>query len=307
MTLVVTRKQLHDRAPSRQPAESVVVVKHPTSPQKREAASPAKPPPQFLTLRPVGASIVEALPLRPSADTVWVGRWRERAGVWLDDGGKASKASRLHARLDCAAGGWRLTDNGSANGTFVNGARIDGPTPLAAGDRVGFGSSPDELHPDGVPLFHFVCELRTDAEVARRPPPTAHDLGALAAPALAPTRPAPRRPRTAAPAPLEAAEPTEKASLLALVAYLRDHVKAARDERDAERAASSALRRTLCAELSIAEAAAAAPPPPPEPEPAPSGGASSCAARSAAARRGRRPTCSRCCARWWSAAPPTRR
>ena len=83
MTLVVTRKQLHDRAPSRQPAESVVVVKQPTSPQKREAASPAKLPPQFLTLRPVGASIVEALPLRPSADTVWVGRWRERSGVWL--------------------------------------------------------------------------------------------------------------------------------------------------------------------------------------------------------------------------------
>ena len=147
---------------------TLVVVK-PTSPRKREAA---KPTPQFLTLRPVGASIVEALPLRPSADTVWVGRWRERAGVWLDDGGKSSKASRLHARLDYAAGEWRLTDNGSAHGTFVNGAKIDGPTPLAAGDRIGFGSSPDELHPDGVPLFHFVCELRTEAEVARRPPPT---------------------------------------------------------------------------------------------------------------------------------------
>jgi len=32
--------------------------------------------------------------------------------------------SRRHARLDRTAEGWRLTDLGSSNGTFVNGRRI---------------------------------------------------------------------------------------------------------------------------------------------------------------------------------------
>ena len=68
-------------------------------------------------------------------------------GLWLDDGGRPSKASRLHARFDrlstttpCS---WRLVDNDSANGTFVNGVRIpqDG-VELRDGDCIGFGSVP---------------------------------------------------------------------------------------------------------------------------------------------------------------------
>ena len=85
--------------------------------------------------------------LRSSSETVWVGRWRERVGLWLDDGGRPSKASRLHARFDrlstttpCS---WRLVDNDSANGTYVNGVRIpqDG-VELRDGDCIGFGSVP---------------------------------------------------------------------------------------------------------------------------------------------------------------------
>ena len=77
--------------------------------------------------------------------TAWVGRWSERVTHWLDDGGLPSKASRMHARLDCdaASGAWSLVDNDSANGCFVNGERVSRAI-LFPGDRVGFGS-PAEL------------------------------------------------------------------------------------------------------------------------------------------------------------------
>ena len=75
-----------------------------------------------------------------SGDTVLVGRWHERVALWLDDGGKPSMASRLHASLerDAASGEWTLVDNDSANGCFVNRARVCRAV-LRAGDRVGFG------------------------------------------------------------------------------------------------------------------------------------------------------------------------
>ncbi|HVB30812.1 MAG TPA: adenylate/guanylate cyclase domain-containing protein [Gemmatimonadaceae bacterium] len=46
--------------------------------------------------------------------------------------------SRRHAEVECTAGGVRVRDLGSSNGTFVNGARIE-HADLAAGDRVTFG------------------------------------------------------------------------------------------------------------------------------------------------------------------------
>lgn len=48
--------------------------------------------------------------------------------------------SRFHARLERDAGGWRVTDLGSSNGTFVNGARIATAITLEHGDEVRFGS-----------------------------------------------------------------------------------------------------------------------------------------------------------------------
>ena len=44
-----------------------------------------------------------------------------------------------HARLTLHEGRWWVADLGSTNGTFVNGTRIDRPTPLADGAEVGFG------------------------------------------------------------------------------------------------------------------------------------------------------------------------
>ena len=63
-----------------------------------------------------------------------VGRSAE-ADVRLSDPG----ASRRHARLVSAGGVLAVEDLGSRSGTFVNGARIEGPAALAPGDRVRLG------------------------------------------------------------------------------------------------------------------------------------------------------------------------
>jgi S1-C subfamily serine protease len=53
--------------------------------------------------------------------------------------------SARHAEVRLADGAAILADLGSTNGTFVNGARIAGPTPLADGDVVRFGADGPEL------------------------------------------------------------------------------------------------------------------------------------------------------------------
>jgi len=49
-------------------------------------------------------------------------------------------ASRNHAQLLNASGSWWIRDNGSVNGTFVNGRRVR-ETPLSPGDRVRIGAT----------------------------------------------------------------------------------------------------------------------------------------------------------------------
>lgn len=91
--------------------------------------------------------------------------------------------SRLHARLVAGEDGWQIEDLGSRNGTFVNGRRVEDPTPVVAGDVIALSASeikilptPRETASSGattdVPSSDRL--LRSAAEVLRRtetPPP----------------------------------------------------------------------------------------------------------------------------------------
>jgi hypothetical protein len=72
--------------------------------------------------------------LRPSGHTV--GRSPE-ADVVIDD----PYASELHARVETRDGGTIVHDLGSTNGTYVNGRRINAPTPVGRGDTVQIGKT----------------------------------------------------------------------------------------------------------------------------------------------------------------------
>lgn len=84
---------------------------------------------------------------------------RQAADLVIDD----PQVSRRHASVRPAGNGLEVEDHGSRNGTWVNGARADGPTRLAPGDRVRLGettfevegaaarAAPTEVSPQPVP------------------------------------------------------------------------------------------------------------------------------------------------------------
>jgi ABC-type multidrug transport system ATPase subunit len=81
----------------------------------------------------LGAALLEhAFPL---SGTVRIGRQQDAVELHLPH----PQVSRLHARIDCRDGAALLDDLGSANGTFVNGRRIEATTPLEPGDHVDVG------------------------------------------------------------------------------------------------------------------------------------------------------------------------
>lgn len=51
------------------------------------------------------------------------------------------QVSRHHARLTQQGGGYIVEDMGSTNGTFINGRRVLGATPLNFGDALGLGDT----------------------------------------------------------------------------------------------------------------------------------------------------------------------
>ncbi len=54
-------------------------------------------------------------------------------------------ASAQHVLLSWREGQWWLEDRKSRNGTLLNGARIDGPTVVSAGDVIGVGRTEFKL------------------------------------------------------------------------------------------------------------------------------------------------------------------
>ena len=49
--------------------------------------------------------------------------------------------SRTHARVTYAEGRHWVADDGSSNGTFVNGGRVTDPRPLSSGDTIVLGDT----------------------------------------------------------------------------------------------------------------------------------------------------------------------
>lgn len=82
-----------------------------------------------------------------AADDLLVGRKDNQRGIYPDvdlglDGGYDAGVSRRHAIIAAQAGGFTVEDLGSANGTFVNGRRLqpEDPTAVRHGDELKFGT-----------------------------------------------------------------------------------------------------------------------------------------------------------------------
>ncbi|MBS0569276.1 MAG: FHA domain-containing protein, partial [Proteobacteria bacterium] len=102
------------------------------------------------------------------SDTAVIGRG-QFSDVRLND----PTVSRRHASIRRNGAAWELSDQDSANGTLLRGARITGPTPLKDGDELQFGevkavfraapSDHPSLPPPNLPNTH---STRTRAAVA---------------------------------------------------------------------------------------------------------------------------------------------
>ena len=71
---------------------------------------------------------------------VTIGRAPDSTLVLDDD-----YASNAHARISLVNGNWAVSDLGSTNGTWVDRARIVGPTPLTVGRQLKIGRTVLEL------------------------------------------------------------------------------------------------------------------------------------------------------------------
>ena len=99
-------------------------------------ASPGRPPgtvARLLIVDPGSTGYPPGFDLALAPVTM-VGRHGTNAVV-LEDG----SVSGEHAEIALRRGRWWVRDLESTNGTLINGARIDGPTPLGPGDLVQFG------------------------------------------------------------------------------------------------------------------------------------------------------------------------
>ena len=86
--------------------------------------------------------------------------------------------SRKHAEIIAAHGAWILKDLGSANGTYLNGSRVERDEPLKAGDRIRLGDTEIVFETSDRNTDRFIAVAETNAsatiaipihEIADRP------------------------------------------------------------------------------------------------------------------------------------------
>ena len=108
------------------------------APSTPVTANAARPTPAAGPLAVRRADTGELVTLIPGLS---VGRSSDNTITSLDE-----RVSRTHVRFEPAGNGWVVIDQGSANGTWIDGARIPArrPTPVKVGTVVGVG--PLELH-----------------------------------------------------------------------------------------------------------------------------------------------------------------
>ena len=95
--------------------------------------------PEQVSVRTIGVTTSVLLDpwgrVRPLERKTVIGRVLDVSGITILD----ATISRRHAAIELRDNEWYVEDFGSANGTFVEGKRIDGVTALRDGDRVRFG------------------------------------------------------------------------------------------------------------------------------------------------------------------------
>jgi len=124
---------------------------------------------------------------------------RENAGLTIAD----SEMSRKHAVIRPRADALEIEDLGSLNGTFVNGAKIEGATRISGGDTIKIGTTTLEVEPVPSRASDTAPSARAPAETAVAPSPPR-------VPAPAPPPPAAAAPAPVAAAPPQAPEPAPR-------------------------------------------------------------------------------------------------
>jgi hypothetical protein len=105
-----------------------------TAPGKREQAA-VRVAGLRLEVVEAGGARLEPGQVLSVADGAVLGRL-DNADVVLAD----AAVSSAHAKLHRGGRGWVVADLGSTNGTRINGAPIDGESPLVVGDVLGLGN-----------------------------------------------------------------------------------------------------------------------------------------------------------------------
>lgn len=118
-------------------------------PDGPKRAEPTAPPTAPGRGRPTGLAVVRADTgerTRLGREAITIGRSSDCA-ITIDD----TRVSRSHATIERGRSGWSVTDDGSSNGTTVNGKALAAraPRPLEAGDRIGIGPVELRVEADG--------------------------------------------------------------------------------------------------------------------------------------------------------------